>query len=462
MAMRDPGSFRDPSGYVFSSGGRIFRAVADQAYRNFLLLKSSGAYDDLRSREWIVAAEEIDPDDSDRRSHRILEHPKLPFVSYPYEWPFALLKRAALLHLDIHIRALDFGFTLSDASAYNIQFLGVRPVFIDTPSFVPYCDGDYWAGQRQFVEQFVNPLLLRSSLGVPHNPWYRGALDGIPTGDIGQLIGRFKRWFAPDVLTNITLPNLLQAQARRAEGTRPRRSRPLPKQALLLILRRLHRWISRLQPKNVGPTEWQGYETDNASYAEGEENKKREFIAQFSRVHAPLCAWDVGCNTGSYSELLLRNHTKSVVGFDLDLNALEAAVERASGRQLPFLPLFSDAANPSPRQGWAETERFGLHARSNADAVVALALVHHLAIGRNVPLPSVAEWLLRLAPRGVIEFVPKSDPMIQRMLRLRKDIFAAYDQNQFELALCRDARITGKLELSPGGRTLYEYQRISA
>jgi hypothetical protein len=251
MAMRDPGSFRDPSGNVFTSGDRIFRAINDQAYENILLLKSSGAYADLRNKDWIIAAEEADEDHTVHDGKRVLEHPKLPFVSYPYEWPFSLLKRAALLHLDVHLRALDFDFTLSDASAYNVQFRGVKPVFIDTPSFVPYREGDYWAGQRQFVEQFVNPLLLRSQFSISPNAWYRGSIDGLPTSDIARLLGRFKRWFAPTLLTNITLPDLLQRRARRDADGRPAKPQPLPKTALRFLLQRLHGWISRQQPSRA-------------------------------------------------------------------------------------------------------------------------------------------------------------------------------------------------------------------
>lgn len=464
--MRDPGSFRDPSGYVFTHAGRVFRAVDDEAYRNFLLLKSSGAYDALMERGWIVAAEEASSDEatqtlihaeSDRL--KVLEHPRVPFISYPYEWPFELLKRAALLHLDVHLLALDFGLTLSDATAYNIQFIGIRPVFIDISSFVPYRDGDYWDGHRQFVEQFANPLLMRALLGVAHNAWYRGALEGIPTADMAALIGWPKRWLSPDVLTNITLPDRFQRRARREPDQPSRQPKPLPKAALQMMLRRLRRWISNLAPKDVGPTEWQQYERGNLSYSDTEESRKEKFVNCFAQNNTLACAWDIGCNTGRYSQALLQNGVRSVIGFDADLNALDVAVARATADNLDFLPLFSDAANPSPGQGWTETERSGLHSRSRADAVIALAIVHHLAIGRNIPLPSVLDWLVGLAPRGVIEFVPKSDPMIQRMLRLRRDIFDGYDGEQFERALTRHAAIVRRLELTPGGRTLYEFAR---
>ena len=457
--MRNPGSFRDPSAYVFSSGERIFRAVTDEAWRNFQLFKASGAYEDLIGRGWIIATEEDGTRRAEHEGRRLLEHPKLPFVSYPYEWPFALLKRAALLHLDIQLRALDFGFTLSDASAYNLQFVGVTPVFIDIASLVPYREGDYWAGHRQFVEQFVNPLLLRALFGISANGWYRGALEGLPTGDVARLIGPVRRWLAPNLLINITLPDFLQRRARRKGDSGPSSSRPLPKTALRFMLQRLRAWISGLAPKNAEPSAWQGYEADN-SYSPGSEAQKRDFIAQFARAATPSCAWDLGCNSGRYCDVLLHNGTASVIGFDSDVDALDAAVERATVKHLALLPLFSDAANPSPQQGFAESERFGLRGRNNADAMIALAIVHHLAIARNIPLASTVEWLMSLAPRGVIEFVPKPDPMVQRMLRLRADIFADYGKAQFEAAITRHGRIARTLELSPGGRTLYQYERL--
>ena len=455
--MRDPGSFRDPSAYVFFSGERIFRAVTDEAWHNFQLFKASGAYEELKARGWIIATEDDGARHAEHGGRRLFEHPKLPFLSYPYEWPFSLLKRAALLHLDIQLRALDFGFALSDASAYNVQFTGIKPIFIDIASFVPHREGDYWAGHRQFVEQFINPLLLQALFGVSANAWYRGALEGLPTSDVARLIGPVRRWLTPSVLVNITLPDLLQRRAWRGDdlGTSP--SKPLPKTALRFMLQRLRDWISRLAPRR-DESAWQDYDADN-SYSPGDAERKRAFVAQFSLSTRPSRACDVGCNTGYYSEVLLQSGARSVVGFDSDVAALELAVSRATMAQLNFLPLLSDAANPSPAQGWAERERSGLRARVNADAMLALAIVHHLAIARNIPLASTVEWLMSLAPRGVIEFVPKSDPMVQRMLRLRADIFADYGKEQFEAAVIRHGRIARTLELSPGGRTLYEYER---
>ena len=227
----------------------------------------------------------------------------------------------------------------------------------------------------------------------------------------------------------------------------------------MFILRGLRRWIDGLHPRNVGPTDWQNYSSSNESYQGDEEGRKQAFIAEFSRAAAARCVWDLGCNTGLYSEIMIENGAERVIGFDFDTLALEAAVARATDKNLAMLPLLSDTANPSPAQGWAQAERMGLSSRIEADAVVALALVHHLAIGRNIPLASVLDWLLSLAPAGVVEFVPKSDPMVKRMLQFREDVFAEYGKAQFEAALRSRAEIVRTLELASEGRILYQYRR---
>ncbi len=187
----DGGSFRDPSGHVFLLQDRVYRTVMPRAATDFDLVRSNPVWVELLKQGKVLPEEKVDPTvfgDIAKSAVYVLEHPKLPYISYPYEWSFPALKAAALLHLDVHLHALKGGITLSDASAYNIQFRGPEPVFIDHLSFRPYRDGEFWIGHRQFCEQFLNPLLLRSVLGVPHNAWYRGALEGIGVSEINQLI----------------------------------------------------------------------------------------------------------------------------------------------------------------------------------------------------------------------------------------------------------------------------------
>ncbi len=432
----DSASFRDPSGHVYRIDGRIFRTVTDHAIDDFEALRASGVYDDLAAAGKVVAAEIVAeaevPEPLRREARVVLEHPPLPFISYPYEWSFAALKAAALHHLEVHQAALEGGMTLSDASAYNIQFIGARPIFIDTLSFRPYRDGEYWTGHRQFCEQFLIPLLLRAMLGTPHNDWYRGALEGIRTADFAGLLP-WHRKLSWNVLSQLVLPTAFENSARRGDvsvSSSTLRSAKFPLVSYQGLLRRLHKWIAGLAPRDKRPTAWQNYSLES-SYGPEEAEAKRAFVRGFIEAEKPATVWDLGCNAGDYSEVALQAGAQYVVGWDFDQGALDAGFARAGARDLAFTPLYFDATNPAPDQGWAQEERAGMGGRGPADAILALAFVHHLAIAKNLPLPRIARWLCGMARAGVVEFVPKQDSMVQTMLRLREDIFPDYDLERF-------------------------------
>ena len=457
----EAGSYRDPSGFVYEVGGEIYRAVSESAVDEFETVWSSGVLQDLIARGWLVEAERIEgsPIAAASKASALLRHPRLSFVSYPYEWSFEALKSAALLHLDIQLEVLDRNIALIDASAYNIQLIGWRPVFIDHLSFRPYHEGDFWVGHGQFLEQFLNPLLLRAILGIPHNAWYRGHLEGIPTSELNSLLPLSSK-FSLNILTHVTLPARLQHRASAASQDsfdRVLRTQ-LPRTSYRGLLLRLRNWIARLSPRRTGSTTWQLYE-DFRTYGTQELDNKRRFIAEFASKNRPQQLWDLGCNTGEFSELALENGAAEVIGFDFDQGSLDLAFARGRERRLRFLPLFLDAANPSPAQGWAGVERKDLESRGQPDALLALAFIHHLAIGRNVPLASAVDWLTGLAPRGVIEFVPKTDPTVRTMLRLRKDIFPTYTQEAFLNALGERARVVKQEAITESGRFLAWYER---
>jgi ribosomal protein L11 methylase PrmA len=390
-------------------------------------------------------------------ARHLLEHPRLPYVSFPYEWSFPLLKKAALAHLDLHLDLLEHDLTLSDASAYNMQFRGVRPIFIDVLSIRRYRGGEYWLGHRQFCEQFLNPLLLRALLGVAHNAWYRGSLEGIPASALARLLPFGKR-LSWNVLSQVILQARLErrALARTEASIAKVRRRALSKTAFTGLLAQMRNWIARLQPADRGATEWGDYATMHG-YAREEEAAKRTFVADFVQRTKPALLLDLGCNTGDYAALALAAGTGTVVGFDADQRALETAFARADADDLEFLPLYSDAANPSPDQGWRQSERSGFAKRASADAVLALAFVHHLAIGRNAPLDQLLDWLTGLAPSGMVEYIPKDDPSVRRMLSLREDIFPDYSEATFVDLLTSRARIVRSEVVSAHGRRLFWY-----
>lgn len=387
----------------------------------------------------------------------MLEHPRLAFISYPYEWPFSALKAAALLQLDVHLRALEYDVTLSDASAYNVQFQGPRPVFIDHLSFRRYRDGEFWHAHGQFCEQFLNPLLLRAICGIPHNAWYRGSQEGISVGELHRLLP-LRSKFSWNVFTQVVLQARLHNAVADKEAPAEASTRKLPKAAFRRMLEGLRRWIARLEPADGGSSVWRGYSTGH-SYSDDEVAAKRGFVDAFAAAVQPQVLWDVGCNTGDYAKVALAAGARLAIGFDSDQDALELAYDRAREESLNFLPLYLDAANPTPDQGWAGRERRGLSARAPRDGLLALALVHHLAITRNVPLEGVVDWLLGLAPAGVIEFVPKNDAMVQQMLKLREDIFPDYTEENFLRAVQERGRVVRQQTVSQSGRLLVWYQR---
>ncbi|MGB5447629.1 MAG: class I SAM-dependent methyltransferase [Woeseiaceae bacterium] len=461
VATPEPGSFRDNKGRIYYVGDRVFRTITPAGIADFEAVRATGLVDELVGAGLLIAENRVDVKllgESAADASLVIEHPRLPYISYPYEWSFEALKTAALAHLELHQKALRKNVTLSDATAFNVQFRGAKPVFIDSLSLRMYDEGEFWAGHRQFCEQFINPLLLRSVLGVPHNAWYRGAIEGISAQELGNILPWRSR-FSWNILTHV----FLQARLQRASGSAQKAAqqagtRKLAKIGFEQILHGLQRWISKLEPRKSGATVWQNYSSDN-SYVDIETERKRDFVQKFIENAAPELVFDIGCNTGDYSILALEHGARRAVGFDFDHGALDHAFRRARELDVDFLPLHLDAANPSPSQGWMQKERQGLLQRARGDAVLALAVVHHLAISKNLPLPEVLGWIIDIAPQGVIEFVPKQDPMVQRLLSLREDIFASYDEESFREAIGAGARIVNSSIVSSSGRTLYWYDR---
>jgi ribosomal protein L11 methylase PrmA len=457
------GSFRDPKGHIYEKDGGIYRSISNQGIQDFEQVQNSGLLDELVKLNLLLPYTEIPDFDSailPYKAEKLLQHPKLDFVSYPYEWSFPALKDAALLHLDIQLRALKQNIVLSDASAYNIQFQGANPIFIDHLSFRPYKEGEFWLAHRQFCEQFLTPLLLRSYLGIAYNNWYRGALEGINLNDTARLLP-LKAYCSYQTLVNVILPAKFESSCKRMsnhEVSEKINQKRLPKQAYMGLLDGLKGMISKLEPK-AGKTVWEDYQKNN-SYADDEAIEKKEFITEFVKATSLETLWDIGCNSGEYSELAISSGANTVIGFEFDQGALELSYQRAQKNKLNFLPLYLDLANPSPSQGWNQSEREGIYGRRCADGLIVLALIHHLCIARNIPLDEVVNWLVSLAPQGIIEFVPKTDPMVIELIELREDVFQDYSETVFEQSLKSRAKIEKTRTVTGSGRKLYWYSRL--
>ena len=383
----------------------------------------------------------------------VVEHPRIPFVSYPYEWPFSMLRDAALLQLDLLREALYEDFTSKDASSFNVQWQGARPVFIDLSSFERWEPGDPWAGYRQFCQMFLNPLLLESLRGVSARPWLRGRLEGLEPETCARLL-RIRELARPAVFRHVWLHALFLRRFRHARQTRATLAGSgFTKDMILVNLEGLYRLVSSLRPRKER-SDWSGYTLEN-SYSPEDREAKRGFVLEAVSSRRRPLIWDLGANTGEYSRLVAP-HADYVVAMDADAASVEslyAGLQRDHVSNV--LPLVLDLADPSPNQGWRQRERGSLTERDRPDLVLCLALLHHLIIGANVPISEVLGWLSQFGGELVIEFVGKADPMAQRLLQNKRDQYDDYTEERFELLLARSFLIRRKVTLSSGTRALY-------
>jgi hypothetical protein len=445
-------SYRDPAGFVFTNAGILYRQVNEAGRRDYERLMSSSLYEKLIKKGDIVAHEEVDTRLSpDGQAAWVLRPERVPFISYPYEWCFSQLKDAALLTLRVQKTALAHGMSLKDATAYNVAFSGGRPVWIDTLSFEELAPGTPWVAYGQFCQMFLAPLALMARVDIRLQSLLRAFLDGIPLDLASSLLGPSTR-LLPGLLMHLHLHAAMQ---RRVTG-RPvgqRRALRFGRTALDGLVDSLASTVKRLEWR-LPRTTWGDYYAET-NYTGAAFAHKREIVSAALDRLAPASVWDLGGNDGTFSRLASSRGIETVC-FDLDPAAVEKNYRQATAAsERTLLPLLLDLANPSGRCGWANEERDGLADRGPADLALALALVHHLAIGHNVPLERIADFLSRLARALVIEFVPKEDSQVQRLLASREDIFDAYTREHFERAFCAQFEIVAKTQVRESARTIY-------
>ncbi len=444
------GSFRDPSGYVFRRNGTVYRRVNEVYRRHYDQLMQSGLYGELAGAGLLVAHEEERPEDAARGAYRILRPEPVPFLSYPYEWCFSELQRAALATLEIQVRALRFGMSLKDASAYNIQFIGSRPMLIDTLSFEAYQPGSPWIAYRQFCQHFLAPLAVMSYCDARLARLLEIHLDGIPL-DLAAKLLPWRACLKPSLLAHVHLH--ARAQQRCAEPLARPAAGGMSERAMLGMIENLRSAVEglRWRPRDRS---WSEYYTATNYSTEAFEQKQR-LVAEFLDAARPESVWDLGANTGAFSRLAAARGIRAVA-FDFDPASVEANyLQCAEQGESRVLPLVLDVTNPSPAIGWALAERRSLVERGPADAVLALALVHHLAIANNVPLGRIAQFFAQIGRWLILEFVPKEDSQTQRLLASREDIFPDYTQEAFERSFDERFVIERRSSIAASARTVY-------
>ncbi|AMM51065.1 hypothetical protein TH61_07575 [Rufibacter sp. DG15C] len=454
------GSFRDPDGFVFNNEAGIFRQVNQSYKQEYQHLMDSGLYAACIRQQFLIPHTVTALAPIKEAGHLVIQPEQIPFISYPYEWSFSQLKDAALLTLQIQEEALKHGMTLKDASSYNIQFLRGKPIFIDTLSFAFYQEGKPWAPYKQFCEHFLIPLALMTHTETSLNKLLLTDLEGIPLS-LGSKLLPLHTYLRFGLLLHVHLHAIAQKRAfsnltDQYKGT----NRVMPKNALLQLFRSLRSTIRSLTWK-PSQTLWADYYS-HTNYQIAAMSQKEQAVEFLLNNVKPATVWDLGSNTGKFSKIAAASGAE-VIAMDFDIGATELHYLQNKEQNLQkILPLIMDITQPSPAIGWRNKERASLTDRSKPEMILALALIHHLAISRNIPLLEIASYLAELSSNIIIEFIPKSDSQVKRLLISREDIFPQYTQSEFEKAFSTKFSILEKIALQDSERTLYLMTRHHA
>jgi hypothetical protein len=387
----------------------------------------------------------------------VLRHELIPFVSYPYEWTPGMLRDAALLTLDINLASLDEDLVLKDATPYNVQFKGSRPVFLDVGSWEQLKPGEPWAGYRQFCMQFLYPLMLQGYKRVPFQPWLRGSIDGITPIEARALMS-FRDRFRKGAFTHVFLHARLDqryAERGRTGGDvkKELKSAGFGKELLRANIKKVRKAVEATEwdpPKSV----WTAYRNEN-TYEDADNQAKADFIRQVAAQREWKLAWDLGANDGFYSRIIAEQ-ARYVLALDLDPSTVELLYRdlKAEGNE-QILPLVMNLTDPSPALGWRGLERKAWTDRGKPELILALALLHHVSITGNVPVRQFVDWLASLESHIVIEFMTREDQMVKRLLAAKRVEHEDYEQGFFERCV-RDAfEVERTQELPSGTRILY-------
>lgn len=453
--MIEAGSFRDPEARVFVHNGRVLRglsakaAAADEAARN------AGVVDRLVGRglfvkSWVADGVEV-PDGVP--SHRVIESERIPIISYPVEWSFNMLRDAALATLEANLIALESGFILKDASAFNVAFAGVTPTIIDVTSLDQFGESGIWTAYGQFCDHFLAPLMLESYAGVPFQSMLRGSVTGVSIGDLNRLL-RGRSGLHRGVLTHVRLRSLLDRRGETMDTTTRQRvgSAELPRDAVMGTIRKTLKLVAGLE--STAPSEWADYE-DEVPYGTASFERKRAFVAHAAAATDPRgLAADVGANAGHFTRVL-SEHFDYVVGLDSDPGAVDALYTTAQRAGVADLtPMVVDVTNPTPGFGWRNRERAPFAVRVQPDMATWLAVLHHLCLGNGLPLTEVVPLIYATSPSSVVEFVSPDDPMARHISATRRDELAPYSRQVFEGLAESAGAIAAREELSDT-RTIY-------
>ena len=442
---------------MFAHAGNVYRTLASQALERMRRFEGCGLLADLVARRMVIPSTVVDSasiglTDSSVGS-QVVAHERIPVITYPYEWSFSMLREGALLTLDLLDEALDKDFILKDGTPFNIALHKGRMVFFDTLSFDDYEEGRVWDGYRQICQQFLFPLMVEAYIGVAFRPLLRSMLEGIPAATMKRLL-RPRHYRHAGVFANVLMLAHFEKTFGKDGGSTGKlpADTAVPKSHLKRTIAKLRHSVSSASYRQV-PSEWSDYET-TCSYSDEDESVKTAFIEDALKGRQDAQLVDLGCNTGRYS-MLAATKLRRVIAIDVDAACVDILYRRLrDGNIENVIPLVADLLNPSPALGWQLRERRALTDRIRSDGFLALAIVHHICIAGNVPLEGFVAQLATVGAWGVVEWVDRSNSMVQAMLRNRKDVFIDYTWDDFRTYLEKTFSIHRVVEIHGGTRKL--------
>ena len=447
MKNKELSSFRDPSGYIYYENNKVIRKINPIYFKEYNHLIDSGLYNELVDNNLIVKHKEI----KNNNEEILLEVDKIPYISYPYEWTFEELKEAALLTLKINKIALKYGMILKDATSYNIQFIGCKPIFIDTLSFMFYKENSPWGAYGQFTRHFIAPLVLMKYVDVRMNTLMKNYIDGIPL-DLCTNILKNRGGMISKI--HIKLQNNSINKHNR-DGRKEIIKINISKKSILNMIDMISNQINNLKLKRH-TTEWMNY-YNMSNYNEIAFASKEKIIKNFCKkikLSDNNISFDLGSNDGRFSKIIEKELNTYVVSFDIDNNAVEYNYLNNKDNEM-ILPLIMDFTNPSSGIGFSNNERKNFMERGNANLTLVLAFIHHLVISNNLSFDMIGNFLSKITKYLIIEFVPKEDSQVQLLLKTRNDIFDFYNINNFKKDFSNYFNIISEEEIDNSKRILF-------
>lgn len=443
-----PSSYRDPAGFVFYKDGHLYRQVNQVFKDDFEYFTSSGLYEHLTVKQWLVPHLRLDENFTGTKEwYTTLQPEMVRWISFPYEWCFDMLKDAALTTLEIAKAAMDHNMMPKDASAYNLQWHQGSMRFIDSLSFERYDETKPWIAYRQFCEHFYAPLALMHYLKTPLQALFLAYPDGIPLALASKMLPSKSR-FNLHVYLNLHLHAKVSLKAPSKDP-----ATPFSRKKMLNLLRSLEESIWGFSLEKTSGV-WSGY-YDEALQREKYIEHKTKLVSEFLEISRASTVFDAGANEGNFT-LLASAGNREIISADMDhfsINRLYRQVKKEKRENI--LPLVLDLSLPSPAIGVNNKERDQFSHRIKVDLVMALALIHHLVVGKKISFGQVAEFFKNLGPYLLIEFVPKEDEKLQLMLSQKQDMYTAYTQQAFTEAFEKYFTVVKQEKIEGSERTLY-------